>query len=502
MSSGGRTAQTIGVRSRAWLVFILPLAAIGIWRVVLFAGRAPVAAPFQYDYEEGNILNAISRILHSATPYPDPHALPSILNPYGPAAYYLLAIPAKLFGVSFLYPRLLIVACAFVVATLIAMEIRRQSGSALLGAAFAFVFLAIPNVQQWMWLLRVDMLGLAFTAAGLVMFSNELQTPTKQPRTLVLALLFAIAALVKISLLAAPAACFAGLALHRRHPEAARLALQTLSMFAIVMGAFAIVTHGAVLTDVFCTHPDPFSFRVYTQGLTGMIVAAWPLVLLAILAIARDLAQRRYCPAVLWVMVATFTAITAGKLGSNTNHFVEWNAALCMAAAIGVLEIRKSFSTVAAPAVVLIVVAAVLAMQPSFAAEPLNRDCYQAYNSAREQAGDELSENVGALVLGGKKVWVSNPYVLAQLVEHSGWSDAALVEMVRQRRFAAIYSHYDYLGIPAYLAHGTERESPELLRAIADNYDASTGFACQDMGVVYRPKAPAAIQSKQVPGSQ
>lgn len=501
MSSGARTAQKTGVTSRAWLAFALPLAAVALWRGLLFAERVRIASRFQYDYEEGNILNAISRILHGATPYPNPHALPSILNPYGPAAYYLLAIPAKLFGVVFLYPRLMILACAIAVAVLLAIEIRRQSGLTFLGAAFAIVFLAIPNVQQWMWLLRVDVLGLAFTAAGLVVFASELRTRGEEPRTLFPALFFAIAALVKITLVAAPAACLAALVLRRRYRDASRLTLLTFAIFAVVMGAFALATHGAVLTDVFFTHPDPFSLRVYTQGLTSMMVAAWPLVLLAGLAVTRDIAQRRFSPAVLWLVFATATAVTAGKLGSNTNHFVEWNAALCLAAGIGLLEIRRSFITAAAPAAGLIAVAIVLALQPSFAAEPVNRECAAAYASARDQKGDILSENIGALVLGGKEVWVSNPYVLAQLVEHAGWSDAALVEMVRRRRFAAIYTHYDYLGIPSYLAHGTERESPEFLRAIADNYDASSGFACQDMGTVYRPKGPAAIQSNQVSGS-
>src|SRR5438477_4113552 len=70
-----------------------------------------VGVPFQVDYEEGNILNALLRIAHGYTPYPDPHGIPNVLNPYGPAAYYLLAVPVKLFGVSFLWPRLLIAAC-------------------------------------------------------------------------------------------------------------------------------------------------------------------------------------------------------------------------------------------------------------------------------------------------------------------------------------------------------------------------------------------------------
>src|SRR6478752_3622580 len=74
----------------------LILALVPIIRIWQFFARLPIAGAFQYDYEEGNILNALLRITHGATPYPDPHALPNIINPYGPAAYYLLVIPVKL----------------------------------------------------------------------------------------------------------------------------------------------------------------------------------------------------------------------------------------------------------------------------------------------------------------------------------------------------------------------------------------------------------------------
>ena len=489
-------------RSGKWSfrTFTLPLIAIALWRIALFAARVPIAAPFQYDYEEGNILNAISRILHGATPYPAPHAIPSILNPYGPAAYYPVAFPAKIFGIAFLYPRLMILGCALTVAALLATEVHRSAKSKLVAAPFGLIFLAIPNIQQWMWLLRVDFLGLVFTAAGVIVFARELEHDPDRPRTIGPALLFAVAILAKPTLLAAPAACFATLMLRRRFRPAFRLTLATAAFVAVVLGAFAIVTHGAIITDIFFSHPDPFSFHVFAQGLTAMIIPSWPLVLLAAFAVARDLGQRRFTPAVLWILFATAAAVTAGKLGSNSNHFVEWNAALCLAAALGLVEMAQAFRTAAPPATALVLAAVVLAIQPSFATEPLNRDCARAYASVREQNGDLLSENVGALVLGGKKVWVSNPYVLAQLVEHAGWSDATLVEMVRQRRFTAIYTHYDYLGIPAYLGHGTERASSELLRAIGDNYAAAPGFACRDLEVVYRPKPPGAIQSDQISG--
>src|SRR5512138_3459906 len=97
---------------RAILATQLVLAGLAFWRVWRFFADLPIAAPFQYDYEEGNILNALLRITQGHTPYPDPHALPNIINPYGPAAYYLLVVPVKAFELAFVYPRVLILVSA------------------------------------------------------------------------------------------------------------------------------------------------------------------------------------------------------------------------------------------------------------------------------------------------------------------------------------------------------------------------------------------------------
>jgi hypothetical protein len=114
--------------------------------------------------------------------------------------------------------------------------------------------------------------------------------------------------------------------------------------------------------------------------------------------------------------------------------------------------------------------------------------CPQAYAFVRQHPGERiLSENVGALVLAGKTVWVSNPYVLTQLLTRSGWSDEPLQEMVRQRRFDAILLGMQYPSYPYYLANGADRFSPPLLHAIAENYRVHARFQCQDAAFVYLP---------------
>jgi len=499
-------AQVTAAGFRPERLILLAICVAALWRVWDFFQLIPayLRAPYQFDYEEGNILNALLRITQGATPYPDPHALPNIINPYGPVAYYLLVLPVKIFGLAFLYPRAMILGCAIVIALFLAIELRRATHSFALAVTFGLIYLSIPNIQEWAWLLRADLLGIAFTAAGLVAFSR--QSDRERVRTMLPALLFAAGLLVKPTLIAAPAACFFALVARRRYRDAVSLAGVTVAVFGLVLALFAAVTRGAVLLDIFLSHPDPFSLGVYAYGLTHMLTASWPLMLLAAIAIAHDLTQRRFSPAILWLVFATATAITAGKLGSNQNHFLEWNTALCLAAGLGLDRLISLHPRTLALATTAIAIGATTFVI-STSRPPRNpentdpeRGCPQAYAWVRTQAGDNLlTENVGALVLGNKKVWVSNPFVLAQLVEHSGWSDAELVRMVRERRFDAVLTKMDYAAVPAYLVEGTERFSPQLLRALAENYAPEPMFQCKDMNIVYRPKAGVALQSPQVP---
>jgi hypothetical protein len=471
----------------------LSLAAVALRCLAIFLGKIPIAAPFQYDYEEGNILNALVRITQGATPYPDPHALPNIINPYGPAAYYLLVLPVKVLGLTFLYPRAMILGCAMAIAGLISVELRRTTRSTALALTFGLIYLTIPNVQKWAWLLRVDLLGIAFTIAGLIAFCWRFD----RDRALVLAaLLFAAGLLVKPTLIAAPAACFLALIARRRFREAGTLAGITATSVGLVMAIFAGVTHGAVLVDIFLSHPDPFSLRAYTDGLALMLKASWPLVILASIAIAHDIAERRVSPPILWLLLATATATTAGKFGSSQNHFLEWNTSLCLAAGLGmhrVINLQARKVALAATAISVIAAGFVFRHPRYLADVNLQRGCPQAYEWVRTQSGSNLlSENVGALVLGNQRVWVSNPYVLAQLVEHAGWSDADLVRMVRARRFGAVITGRNYIT--------EERFSSEALRALDENYAPETGFECSDMNIVFRPRESPAIRRRGVHG--
>jgi hypothetical protein len=476
-------SETSG-ENRVFAVIAVALAALAVRCIWRTWDVLPVSAPFQYDYEEGNILNAFTLILRGATPWPNPRQLPSVMDPYGPVAYYLLVLPVKLFGFALVYPRAMIIGLVLLVAVLIAVELRRLTRSTILGMTFGLVYLTIPNIQEWGWLLRVDFLGIALTFAGLMVFERRLERD-RSP-VLLPALLFAAALLVKVTLVAAPAACFLVLLTRRRFRDAGLLAAVTAAPVVLVMSVFAAITHGAILIDVYMAHPDRYERRRFLTGFVRVVRESWPFLLLAAVAAADDVRRRRLSTPVAWFVIATPITLTAGAQGSNTNHFLEWNTALCLAGGVGMsklVELRPRAIRLPAATAAAVALAFVLLAPRELLWLNGQSGCAAAYDWVRTQAGPNLlSENVGAVVLGGKRVWLSNPFAFAQMVEHYGWSDAELVRMVREHEFDAVVVR------DPNLMKKYRRFTPNVLRAIAESYEPGPGFDCRDMRVIFTPK--------------
>ncbi|MBZ5566853.1 MAG: hypothetical protein LAN64_03280 [Acidobacteriia bacterium] len=491
--------------------------------------RRHVGLPFQVDYEEGNILNALVRITHGLTPYPDPHAIPNILNPYGPVAYYLLAVPVKLFGVSFLWPRLVIVACVAAICCFVGLTVARLTGSALTGLAFGAMYGTLPVVESWSAVLRVDFLALALSTTGVYLFIRGLATEDTEGKGASVvdgvtksdkidnrqstignafspsvssvakpwfssAALFVAALFVKYTYVAAPAACFLYLLAQRRWKPAAWFAGFAAALAAALLLLSVAATRGTILTHLFRTHADLFSTDVYLVRMTGIIAMCRVLAVLAAACLIPELLQRSLSVPALWLLIASGTAVTAGKVGSNWNHFLEWPAALCLCAGIGWTKLTRIRPRVLATVAGLAATAWLCIFLWRERSLPFNpyatvQDCSQAYAFVKQYPGDQvLSENVGALVLAGKTVWVSNPFVYTQLVMRGGWPDAGLERMVRARRFDLIVAQWNYPAYPSFMRNGAERFSSRAVKAIAENYRVVQMYGCTDARVMFERK--------------
>jgi hypothetical protein len=107
----------------------------------------------------------------------------------------------------------------------------------------------------------------------------------------------------------------------------------------------------------------------------------------------------------------------------------------------------------------------------------------------KQYPGDRvLSENVGAVVLAGKTVWVSNPFAYSQLVMRGGWPDAGLERMVRNREFDLIVTQWNYPMYPNFMSDSGERFSSGVVKAIVENYRTVGMYGCTDARLIFERK--------------
>ena len=450
-------------------------AILNIWDAFRLA-----ALPFEMNYEEGNILNAAVRIVNGLTPYPNPHVFPNVLNPYGPVFYYLVSLMVRMEGVRLFLPRVIVIVSTLAAATFVALLVRRYSRSIALAVAAGFLFLTSQLVYFWLPLLRVDLLGLALVLVGLFIFDTR--------RWLWSVPLFVLALFVKCSMLAAPAACVAYLLIQKQWKRAGLFAASGVTLSVICFLIAQRMTGGWFSFHIFGTHADPFSWQSVVQNLWGMAHLDFPLVLLSGCYLAFKFIDRDGSLPALYLLFALFGTVTIGKLGSDSNHLLELHAALtlCSVLAVGILAERvpERWMSLATTAVATVLLVMFCEKRPMVIDErAMLRDCGQVYAFAQNAHGEVLSDNIGLLVLTGKPVFVSNPFVL-RFLTNRGWSDQPLRDKIASKSFTAIVLSSDPKDYPA---NETQHWTHAVLKEINDDYAAIGHFQCTEATTILVP---------------
>jgi hypothetical protein len=437
--------------------------------------------PMQFDFGEGDILNAGLRITQGLTPYPDPHGWPSILNPYGPIPYLLTALLVKWFGVSFFAPRLVSVLCGAAIAFLIGAIIRRLGGSWAIGILLGCVFLSLSSIRNWMLTCRVDWLAVALTLGGLAAFIFW------ERRWYVAALLFSAALLVKYSVVAAPLACGLVLINRREWKLFFRLAGGSVGICLVAFFLTQRWSDGNFAFHEFRTHPDPYSWT-QTFEFMGRRLKDMPIVFgIAVAHAGAEAWRKRLTLPSLYFLAATACALTVGKAGATSNHLIEWTAAACIGAGCGWRPVaqwlaEKRWKIAGYAALTGVFAMAVLAVALYRLPFEERTMCAPTYNFLRKHGDNVLTDSVGALLLTGKPVLVSDLFIYTQLVTRSGWSDAPVRDRVARKEFDVILLR-ERIGV----YRPNDRFTVETLRAMGQNYHEAEAFECYDSGYAYLP---------------
>jgi hypothetical protein len=437
--------------------------------------------PFQIDYEEGNVLNAAQRLIHGDTPYPDPASFPYTVSPYGPVGYLLTAFGIKLSGLSLFGPRFLVLVAGIGILFLIAALTKRLGGQWQIGLLLGATYLCLPVVWDWYPLLRVDLWAILLSLMGLYVYSVSSRAWSFA------AIVCALGLLTKHTAIAAPVACMAELAAQQRFKRA--LAFGTITLSAMLVCILPV--NGNIGFHLLKTHPDPFSFRAamrqYLWGIEGCVLIV--AVILYSSTVGFISWHKRPRLAWLYLGLCSATALTTGKLGSNSNHMLEWAGAVCLMGGLSLSYLVENKTRFAQPLLAgVFLFTAVFAVLPQFRIvnQRNQSGCADAYAFLRAFPGNRvLSEDVTALILSGKPVLVSNPFVVTQLRNSVDWKQGSIEQLVDKGYFDLIILGGDLRNYQPE----SGRWSPELITAVGQRYRSAAHFACSpSYNVAYIPK--------------
>jgi hypothetical protein len=475
----------------AWGAALLLLAVIFV-RYLSYAADI-VRYPFGLNYSEGLIWQQ-ALWLGGPHMYGDIGRFPFLVFEYPPVYHLLVRALAALGPDMLLAGRLVSFVSTLVAAALMASLAARlaegtgrlpQATAALLAGLLPFTLLPVIS---WSPLLRVDMLGLAFTAGGL-----RLAVAALRRRRLLIPsiLLFVLACYTKQTFVAAPVAVLILWLL--RDPRAAiRAGACGLVAGLVALGLLSWLTHGGFLRHILGYNINRFSLAVAVGQAGKWLLAYGVFAALAGLAVAlrlRGLVRRVGQGGVLaamredeapwlsallclYLLFSTVTLAFAGKSGASINYFIEWLCLWCvligwLAAAFLAGRARSGPLSVCLPLALVLQMLPVpgsLAFLHAAQISPARTRAAQALlDRVRAIPGPLLSDDMVLVRQAGREVGLE-PAILAELSANGQWPEQALVGLLQRRFFGAVITAYGP-GDPTFEARYLPRTREALLAA-------------------------------------
>lgn len=466
-------------RTRLWVAVAFVVALITTlsdFGRLLADGYAAVRFRWELDYGEGIVWEQM-RLMVAGRAYGSIDGLPAIVFHYPPVYHMLTAALSAATGIDALAVGRSVSIGSTVLAGLFAGLIARKAvrdavpawTALMCGAVAGLTFFCFSPIAFWAPLMRVDMLSLALTLAGLLVAMTALARP---PLIVAAGLLFVAAVFTKQTSIVAPAAVF--LTFLVLQPKLAwRLAATCVVTGLIVLGALIFVTDGGFIRHVFLYNanrfdPEQLLTILIAIGSHSFFVAA---VLIGVVARlqasvrhyrgARTVAALRqrlgetpddafFLLLLVYALLAFLMAFAVGKSGSNMNYFIEWMTALAILlgvvtrdaanAACGAMR-GPNKNLFAHP----LLLPLLIGLQPLMKEPPAD---YTRHRSpvrvaelevlqamVRSAPRPVISDDMVLLLRSGAEVqW--EPAIFAELASTAAWDEGPFVERIKAGHFA------------------------------------------------------------------
>jgi hypothetical protein len=457
-----------------------------------------IGYPFGVDYGEGIVWQQMRNIMagHGYAPL---GIFPAIVYHYPPVFHVTTGLLSHLIGtdelgtgraVSFL-STLVTVPLLGLLAVWLGRSGKDRVAAIVAGTTIGLIFLSCQPVAEWAPLMRVDMIALLFSMAGLVFSLRGVERPKLLHFA---ALCFTLSVFSKQVSIAAPAAAFLGL-LAVRPRLAVKLTLLTVMQSGLILLLLSWLTHGYFLRHIILYNVN----RMSPNGLSALIQPLRQQAIYIVLGCAgagalchrlaglwRQRAAQPFTVACIVAMLCYFVLKTLMlamimKSGSSINYVVEWLGAVAILDGVAVVpaveivvrgfrqgRIEADRNTLWA----VLVLAAI-----AFEAWTLPSILLSASNARASAAKAErivrlirhtprpvISDDMTLLIRAGRPVqW--EPSIAAELGATGRYDEPAFVRMVSARRFGLFITEGDR-GDPVY----DSRYNPAVAGAITAAY--------------------------------
>jgi hypothetical protein len=485
----------VGVRQLVWWIAAAALVVIA-GQYAIYAVAA-IRFPFGLDYSEGLVWQQ-ALWLGGPHLYGDIRAFPFLVCQYPPV--FLIAVRSlAASGIGMLQAgRIVSVAATVAACVLLGCTVRRMSrlsepprAASLAGAIAGLLPLTMLPVISWSVLMRVDMLALALTYAGIFCAALSFR---RRPAIHAAILFFVAAAFTKQIYIAGAVAMFPVCLIRSpRHTLAAYSGGMVLGVGLISCLEWA--TQGRFLRHILGYTADTVDPLAALRD-TALWLGAYP-VYAGFTIVAVVLLWRR-CPGLLagrglqgavrlirtderaawlgfltlYLLLTSVMLIAAGKTGAALNYFIEWMCCWCLwlGGLAGLVLSRPDVPRglgLLMPALFLLqlvpVSVGLRTMRTQQFSQTRLADWGGLLARVRGIPGPLLSDDMVLTIEAGRQVTLE-PAALHELAKLGLWNEQALIERLRAHYFGAVITAYDP-GDPTFDARFSPGTQTALLAA-------------------------------------
>jgi hypothetical protein len=410
------------------------------------AGRL-VLYPYTVDYGEGFILDDAIHFAHLENPYTSLDSPPWVVRNYPPVYPGLVSIGVALFGVQFTVGRILSTLGILITGYALGRMVQHQTGDRLAAWVSALLWVASYPVYNRGALLRVDSVGLAFQAIGLllVLKKNHLNWAI---------VFFLLGLYTRQTYWMGPIAAYFYLRRLDGARFAARWLLSLLVSGGVIFGLLVLLTRGEFYNHIVAYNANAFYWKDVWRYLHNAMMkySVVPMAFMFYLIIRAALSGR-WDLASCCMPLAIGTFLLSGKVGSATNYLFELTFAGAWATGLGLAELRTllpletPFRMI--PGLLLCLTTCFPMHLPHLYGEweiwdwggtPIassGAPVGELIERLKTLPEPVLSQDAGvALQSGHELLW--HPFVMNQLEQEGRWNPSQLHQMIREEKFSAI----------------------------------------------------------------